>query len=240
MKNRDLFNNRVGGFSEQDGTIDFYSRISCLIDKNSRVLDLGAGRAAWFEDECKYRRDLRFLKGKVKEVIACDVDKEVLSNKTADKILLMKNNIIPAENECFDLVIADFVLEHIENVPGFIDEINRVLKPGGWFSARTPHEFNLVAIFARIIKNKYHAKFLNFIQPDRKEKDIFPTYYRLNTLRKISKLFPHYLNKSFIYRGEPSYFFGSRLIFFILKFVFRFLDDTLIGNLFIFIRKPNL
>tara|TARA_B100000886_G_C20346676_1_gene458984 strand:+ start:244 stop:963 length:720 start_codon:yes stop_codon:yes gene_type:complete len=233
----DIQSQRVGGFSEQDGTIDFYSRISCLIDENSIVLDLGAGRASWNEDKCFYRRNLRLLKGKVAEVIACDVDEAVLLNNTADKVLLMKNNHIPVLNESIDLVIADFVLEHVKETSEFACEINRVLKPGGWFTARTPHKNNVVAIFARIIKNKFHKQFLKYIQPDRKEIDIFPTYYKVNTLRKISKLFPSYLNKSFIYRGEPSYYFGSKIIFSLLKFFYRFLSDILVGNLFIFIKK---
>lgn len=38
--------NMVGGFSENDGTIDFYLRINSLIDETSVVLDLGAGRAS--------------------------------------------------------------------------------------------------------------------------------------------------------------------------------------------------
>ena len=34
---------KIGGYSETDGTIDFYSRINCLINQESIVLDFGAG-----------------------------------------------------------------------------------------------------------------------------------------------------------------------------------------------------
>jgi hypothetical protein len=40
----------VGGFTNNDGTIDFYLRVKALANENSVVLDLGAGRAAWNED----------------------------------------------------------------------------------------------------------------------------------------------------------------------------------------------
>ena len=43
--------NMVGGFTDNDGTIDFYLRVNSLINKDSIVLDLGAGRAAWYEDD---------------------------------------------------------------------------------------------------------------------------------------------------------------------------------------------
>ena len=69
--------NKVGGFSENDGTIDFYSRINCLINDDSVVLDYGAGRGSWAEDENVFRKKTRNLKGKVKKVYACDVDKAV-------------------------------------------------------------------------------------------------------------------------------------------------------------------
>ena len=78
--------NKVVGYSENDGTIDFYSRINCLINDDSEVLDYGAGRGAWAEDENVFRKKTRNLKGKVKKVYACDVDKAVYLNKNVDEI----------------------------------------------------------------------------------------------------------------------------------------------------------
>ena len=37
----------VGGFSQVDGVIEFYTRVNALVDAESRVLDFGAGRAWW-------------------------------------------------------------------------------------------------------------------------------------------------------------------------------------------------
>ena len=65
--------NKIGGFSENDGTIDFYARINCLINKDSLVLDFGAGRGAWAEDKSLFRKRTRSLKGKVKKFYACDI-----------------------------------------------------------------------------------------------------------------------------------------------------------------------
>ena len=46
-----------GDFFQNDGTIDFYLRIRTLINENSSILDYGAGRAKWYEDdECKTRK----------------------------------------------------------------------------------------------------------------------------------------------------------------------------------------
>ena len=229
--------NKVGGYSENDGTIDFHSRINCLIKDDSVVLDYGAGRGAWAKDEIVFRKKTRNLKGKVKKVYACDVDKAVYLNKNVDEILAMKNGNVMAPDESMDIIIVDYVLEHIENPRKFFREINRLLKPGGWFCARTPHKFNLISLFAILIKNNYHSFFLKYVQPDRKEKDIFPTYYKLNTLKKLNQIFKNYNDKSFIYRSEPSYYFGKKIIFYLQKILCNFLLDPLLGNLFIFKQK---
>tara|TARA_A100001388_G_C28636476_1_gene434886 strand:- start:125 stop:844 length:720 start_codon:yes stop_codon:yes gene_type:complete len=229
--------NRIGGFSENDGTIDYYSRINCLINKDYLILDFGAGRGSWAEDKSLFRKKTRRLIGKVKKVYGCDIDKAIYSNKNIDEILEIKDGKVIFPGESIDLITADYVLEHIENPKEFFKEIDRLLKPGGWFCARTPHKYNLISIGARLIKNKSHASFLSYIQPQRKEIDIFPTHYRLNTLRKLKKLFQNYSDKSFIYRAEPSYYFGKKSIFYLQKFLSAFLPDPLVGNLFIYKQK---
>lgn len=231
------YENKIGGYSENDGTIDFYSRINCLINHDSEVLDFGAGRGYWAEDNSFFRKQTRLLKGKVKRVYACDIDKAVYLNKNVDEILDMEDEKVIAPSQSMDLIVADFVLEHIENPNTFFKEIDRLLKPGGWFCARTPHAYNLISIFSKLIKNKSHSSFLKYIQPFRNEIDIFPTYYRLNTLRELKKVFKKYKDKSFIYRTEPSYYFGKKSVFHLQKFLGTFLISPLIGNLFIYKQK---
>lgn len=40
----------VGGFTSIDGTIEFYTRISALLNPSMTVLDFGAGRGAALTD----------------------------------------------------------------------------------------------------------------------------------------------------------------------------------------------
>ena len=43
--------NRAGGFSRCDGTVQFYQRVRALLRPNYVVLDFGAGRgAAYYQD----------------------------------------------------------------------------------------------------------------------------------------------------------------------------------------------
>ena len=231
--------NMVGNFTDNDGTIDFYLRVNSLINKNSKVLDFGAGRAAWYEDDkSKIRRMIRLLKGKVREVIAADIDDAVLKNKASNKQILITNNSLNLLKNSFDLIIADYVLEHIDDPKLFYKQIDKCLKSGGWFCARTPHKYCYVSIFATLFKNSLHSKLLKRIQPERKEIDVFPTKYKMNTMKDITKAFEAWENKSFIYKSEPDYYFGNKVLYYLQSCIHKFLPVQLYGNLFIFVKKP--
>jgi SAM-dependent methyltransferase len=229
----------VGGFAQNDGTIDFYLRVNSLININSIVLDFGAGRAAWYEDDkCNIRRNTRILKGKVKQLIAADIDERVINNKISDRQIIIKGGKLNIEPNSIDLIIADYVLEHIENPGQFYSQINNCLKSGGWFCARTPHKYSYVALISYVVKNSLHGKLLSYIQPDRKAQDVFPVFYKLNLLKDINFMFYNWKNLSFIYRSEPAYYFGNRFIFAAQSLFHRLLPAFACGNLFVFLQKP--
>lgn len=229
----------VGGFTENDGTIDFYLRVNSLITNTSIVIDFGAGRGAWYEDDkCKTRRDMRLLKGKVDQLIAVDVDEAVFSNKSSDKQILIKDGKLDIELNSADLIVADFVLEHIDNPSEFFRQVDSRLKSGGWFCARTPHKYCYVALIASLVKNSLHAKLLSLVQPERKEIDVFPTRYKLNQMKDIKSTFNGWENFSFIYRAEPGYYFGNKFVFKLMLLLQRIMPSFLCGNLFVFVKKP--
>ena len=227
----------IGGFLSNDGTIEFCNRINALLKPGFTVLDLGAGRGSWHEDTCEYRKELRRIKGKVKEYICADIDEAVLGNPTSDKNLLIRNNHVPLDDHSVDLIFCDYVLEHVVDVAGFKREIARLLKPGGYFCARTPHAMHYVSVFARLIKNPMHVRVLRFLQPRREAQDVFPTAYKLNSLRRVRNEFPDWLDYSYIHSSEPQYFFGSRALYRLFQAVHAVLPKSATGNLFIFLRN---
>tara|TARA_Y100001978_G_C23530435_1_gene354703 strand:+ start:466 stop:771 length:306 start_codon:yes stop_codon:yes gene_type:complete len=96
------YKNRLGNFSETDGTIDFYLRIKSILTRKSLVLDIGAGKGSWINDECDLRRDIRLIKGKVFKIYGVDIDKEIFSNQTIDEAKLIENNRVPIEDSFSD------------------------------------------------------------------------------------------------------------------------------------------
>lgn len=236
-----LWGNYFGNFSPNDGTIDFYTRIGCFLRPEFEVLDLGAGRAEWYEDDDNVcRKSIRLIKGKVRKVVAADLDPAVLENRAVDEsVLLDDKKKLPFLDSQFDVVIADFVLEHIQDPIAFSDDVARILRPGGLFAARTPHKYCYVAVISRMIHNTKHAKFLKYIQPDRKEHDVFPTKYRMNTHRDVVACFPGFKNQSFVFRSDPAYYFGSTLLFKLQAFLHRITPAFVSGCLFIFLLKEK-
>ena len=243
MKSENTFNpgkNLLGGYHELDGTIEFYGRINAILKKSDSVLDLGAGRGSWYStDDCSYRREIHDLKKKVKYLVGIDIDDAVLENPTTHKNLTMSENKIPLEGNSMDIIVADWVLEHVQNPNEFISEIDRVLKPGGIFCARTPHKYKYVSLFASLIKNKIYLKLLKFIQPQRKERDIFPTAYKLNTLQTIRRKFKNYKDFSYLYTSHPSYYAENQILFKLFAFFHKVLPAVMVSEIFVFSQKSE-
>ena len=231
----------ISGYTSIDGTVEFYARINSIINDSMTVLDFGAGRAAWNEDDpCSYRKALRNMKAKVKKVVGCDVDEAIHFNNSVDeKVVIEIGKKLPFEDESFDLIICDYTFEHVANPDEVANEFFRILKPGGWVCARTPNKYSYISILTRIIKNTLHTKILKYAQPDRKEIDVFPTTFKLNSLKDISRYFDknRFDNFTYRYEAEPSYYFNNKFIFFTMAVFNKYLPSVLKSNLFIFLRK---
>lgn len=240
MNTRAQMKPMLGDYSDRDGTIEFFLRIRQALRETDIVLDLGAGRGAWyFEDTCKIRRDIRDIRPHVNSYIGADVDPVILTNPTTTENRHITSDQIPAENEEFDAVICDYVLEHVINAKAFCKEIDRILKPGGFFFARTPHKFQYTSIAARTIKNSQHVSVLNRAQPDRKAEDVFPTAYQLNTSSALKRHFENYKDFSYLYTSEPAYHFGNSAVYKTFEIFHKLLPKPLTSNIFVFMKKPE-
>jgi SAM-dependent methyltransferase len=228
----------AGGYLPLDGTVEFYGRVCALLKPTDVVLNLGAGRGAWyFEDESEYRRSLQDLKPRVKYLYGADIDPVVLTNPTSHENLLIRDGRIPLVEHSVDLVVADYVFEHVESPGAICAEISRVLRPGGYLCARTPHKYQLISVAARLIRNRSHAHVLSVAQPHRVAADVFPTVYRLNTIRDIHRHFGEFEDHSYLYSAEPQYYFGHRYVHYTLTCLRRVLPDVLVSNIFVFLQK---
>lgn len=232
----------VGGFTRYDGFVEFYTRVNALLDDSSVVLDFGAGRGLWASEPLPaYSRQLRAFHERVARVVGIDVDEAVLQNAAlAEAHVVAPGARIPYDDATFDVVLADHVLEHVSqsDAPTVAGEILRVLRPGGWLAARTPNKWGMIGVGARAVPNGLHTRFLHRLQPGRKDEDVFPVEYHMNTRRQLRRLFP--APHSVVVYGhtsEPTYFGQSKAAWRAAAFLGRLTPPALEPTLMIFVQK---
>lgn len=99
------------------------------LKKGDRVIDIGCGRGFYVNLLSNLNLSL--------EVFGIDLNEKYLKaakkGLKRKKVLLKKGNALklPFETNCFDKVIASEILEHIDKDIMAVEEIYRVLKPGG-------------------------------------------------------------------------------------------------------------
>jgi SAM-dependent methyltransferase len=229
-----------GGYSRVDGTVAFFTRVQSLARPEMVVLDVGCGRGAVAD---RLERDpwekCRILKGFCRKVIGIDVSDAGRQNPLIDEFRRIEGDRWPVDTGSIDLLVSDAVLEHLPRPDEFFAECRRVVKPGGFACFRTPNRWGYPYIAAAIIPNRFHAKVLGFVQPGRKEKDVFPTVYRANTIRALRRLLKTHQFEGCVYRhiAEPSYLGFSRWTFAIGVYLHRWLPSILWPGLYVFARR---
>lgn len=155
----------------------FRERILAHITQAASVLDLGAG--AGILPQMNFR-------GLAREVCGVDLDPRVTQNPMLDEGRLADANSIPYEDERFDLVFSDNVLEHLDQPLLVFKEVARVLKPGGVYLVKTPNKWHYVPTIARLTPHAFHAYIAGL--RGRSGDDTFPTRYKANCRADVQKL----------------------------------------------------
>jgi SAM-dependent methyltransferase len=131
------------------------------------------------------------------------------------------------------------VFEHVVDPVPVARELLRILKPGGYLCARTANKYGYVTIAARLVPNTSHVGWLKRVMPERHAEDVFPTAYKMNTVRDIERLFPGCAVSWYRDSAGPSYYFGNGLIYRLMLGVHKLLPNWAATGLCFFIRKPD-
>jgi ubiquinone/menaquinone biosynthesis C-methylase UbiE len=94
---------------------------------------------------------------------------------------------LPFRQGVFDLVVSEYVLEHLTEPAACLGEIARVLRPGGMFLALTPNLYSYKAIAAMATPYAFHQHMGRLRFGAGHEEDMYPTVYRCNTAHTIKK-----------------------------------------------------
>jgi ubiquinone/menaquinone biosynthesis C-methylase UbiE len=152
-------------------------------------LDIGCGRAlsgdAALNEELTRRARL---------VVGCDADPHLERHATVRDLALCDAGALPFEENTFDLVTMSMVAEHLRDPDRVFAEVARVTRAGGVFIVFTPNKWNYAMLVARATPYAFHllykrlSYFLNRGEWRSFEDDVFPTYYRANTVGRLRRL----------------------------------------------------
>lgn len=184
-----------------------------------KVLDLGCGRGGVME-RLHPLADL---------TVGVDADMASLREHRAQDISRVQAMAekLPFPSDSFDLVICSWVLEHLTEPEKAFREIARVLKPGGRFIFLTPNLLHPIprlsqkiarigALLQRVLVAGLYG---------RKSKDVFPPYYRANTVTEIEKIASRtgLRRVSILTVEDPTYTAFNRLFFRLSVMLERFI-----------------
>jgi SAM-dependent methyltransferase len=80
------------------------------------------------------------------------------------------------------------VAEHIERPTDVVESLSSLIRPGGHVLVFTPNRWSPGSLAARLLPQRWHAPVARWLWDTRAE-DVFPTFYRMNTRRRLRALF---------------------------------------------------
>jgi len=142
--------------------------------KAGLVVDVGGGRRCVF---AKHRRSAA-------TIVAVDISAEELShNEDVDgRIVADATRHLPFETNSVEIVCSRSVVEHLEEVDGFLAEAHRVLKPGGLAVTLFPSKNAPSALIKRTLPHSVGRQLLHLVKPGSTHFLGFRTYYDQCTL----------------------------------------------------------
>jgi SAM-dependent methyltransferase len=202
----DRYYDRGRGFI--DGNVEFHRLCAAAIPSGSRILEIGAGPSNVISD---------FL-ATLGEVTGLDVDPEVRENRALTRASVFDGGSFPFEDGSFDACVSNYVLEHVPDPLRHLDEVRRVLRPGGRYAIRTPNRYHYVTLVSAVTPHWFHKLVANRLRGLPAEAhDPYPTVYAMNargTLRRAAAASGLTVLELRMIEKEPMYGLASRLLFF--------------------------
>lgn len=182
---------------------DVFKKYVC---KENVLLDAGCGK----------KGILNKYKGQFKYAVGMDLSAAAVQQNTSlDSYVLGNLEYIPFPDNTFDIIISQWVVEHMSDPEECFREFYRVLKKGGGLILVTNSIYHPIMFFSSIFPEGFRDKIKNRVLPPEIEEDTFPTYYKCNTLKRIERVLTAIgFTKVFdAYVGDASFFIFSKFLF---------------------------
>ena len=147
---------------------------------DSRVLDVGAGRGGVLE----------LIWDQVRLAVGVDPDRASLVERRAPlPVAQALGDCLPLVDASFDLALAIWVFEHLEQPARMMDEVARVLRPGGRLIFLTPNRRHPLIMANRLsqLLPELQRRLVPAVY-GREADDTFRVHYRANAEADIAAL----------------------------------------------------
>jgi len=151
-------------------------------------LDIGCGRRLFPDWMPGGQAEQDALQQKLRTSFGIDPDvSSVRDNRFVRNRVVGDSASLPFESDSFNLLTANMVVEHLAQPQAVLLEARRVLKPNGIFLFHTPNSRSYATLLARIVPAGFKVWLIGLLE-GRKEEDVFPTLYRMNTPQQVEQL----------------------------------------------------
>ena len=145
------------------------------LQPGGKVLDAGCGKGTWV---------LRDHKQTIGLLIGLDI--EAPEEREIDKYIVGDLERLPLTDDTFDVIICYNAIEHLKQPREAFAEFGRILKKGGILIFKTPCIMSPVFFLSRHLPLNWHKK-IKVMAQRTQEEDIFLTYYRCNTRKRVEE-----------------------------------------------------
>lgn len=127
------------------------------------------------------------LRTRAKKTIGIDLDYWILDNSDIDLGVIGNINHLPLSAKSIDVVVSRWVVEHLPDAHEPFLETARVLKPKGRFIILTPNRYHYSGFITSLVPHQAQKWFVKYLLHGNPA-EVYPTYYRANTLKKLRTL----------------------------------------------------
>jgi ubiquinone/menaquinone biosynthesis C-methylase UbiE len=164
---------------------EVYEDVLCeAVKPETRWLDLGCGHKVlpeWRSDQEKE------LTSRASQLVGVDYDMQSLRcHESITQLVRADISHLPFRDDSFELLASNMVFEHLREPDVQLQEIRRIMKPGGELIFLTPNTAGYTTILGRLLPEWLKSKVIRFTE-GREEDDVFPTFYEINSPRKIER-----------------------------------------------------
>jgi SAM-dependent methyltransferase len=148
-------------------------------------------------------------------VIGVDLDRESLLDYHRPASLADLAQL-PFHDDTFDLVICEYVVEHLDAPERVFREFYRTLTAGGQLLLLTPNKYSYIVTVSRLLPYRAHLWFGRHRYGKGMAHDMFPTLYRSNSsgeLRRGLSRAGFVVERLDLVSNGPAWFEGMPILF---------------------------